>query len=58
MPNYFLISNVSQHLSKKELSTPTPTYNTPNALRKPSKSSSFTKPHKAHIDPMKIGFLF
>jgi hypothetical protein len=58
MPNYFLLSNVSQHLSKKELSSPTPNYNTPNAFRKPSKSSFFTKPHKAHIDPMKIRSLF
>jgi hypothetical protein len=58
MSNYSLLFNVSQHLSKKELSSPTSNYNTPNALRKLSKSSFFTKPHKAHIDPMKIGSLF
>jgi hypothetical protein len=58
MPNYSFLSNVSQHLSKKELSTPTPNYNTPNAPKKPSKSFSFTKPHKAHNDPMKIKSLF
>jgi hypothetical protein len=58
MPNYFLLSNVLQHFSKKELSSPTPNYNTPNALRKPSKSSFFTKPHKDHIDTMKRISLF
>jgi len=57
MPNYSLLSNVSQHLSKKELSTPTPNYNTLNAPKNPSKSF-FTKPHKAHNDPMKIKSLF
>jgi hypothetical protein len=47
MRNYSLLSNVSQHLSKKELSTPTPNYNTPNAPRNPPNpppSQSHTKP--------------
>jgi hypothetical protein len=59
-PHYFLLPNVITHPCPRKSSIPTTHYKSLEIHRnlpKPPLISS-TKPHKAHIDPMKIRPLF